>query len=151
MSIIAQYQKYTKLPLGNWMFNKVIGFSAPFFGKLKPNVTQYSAGHCEVRIKDRWGIRNHIGTINAGALCSVAELTGGLALDSVVAKNLRWLPKGMTVSYIKKAVGPQTCICKIGDAVTESGEVNVPLVVVDSDNDTVFSADINFYISHKPS
>jgi len=150
VSIINQYQSFMKRPFGNWMFNKAIGFNAPFFGKLKPNVTHYTPGHCEVLIKDRWGVRNHIGTVNAGALCSLAELTGGLALDSSVAKHLRWLPSGMTVSYIKKATGPLTCICKLNEPLTETGETKVPLAITDSSGDTVFTAEITFYLSHKP-
>jgi len=150
VSILDQYQNLCNKPFGNWMFNKAIGFNAPFFGKLRPNVSHYSEGHCEVRIKDRWGVRNHIGTVNAGALCSLAELTGGLALDSGIAKHLRWLPSGMTVSYIKKAKGPLTCICKLDYPVIETGEAIVPLAITDSSGDTVFTAEITFYLSHKP-
>jgi len=150
MAIIDQYHSYKKLPFGNWLFNKGVGFNAPFFGKIKPNITHYSAGHCEVQIKDRWSVRNHIGTINAGALCSLAELTGGLALDSAIDKKLRWLPSGMTVAYIKKATGLQTCVCKLDAPITETGEKKVPLAIIDNAGDTVFTAEITFYLSLKP-
>lgn len=150
MSIIDQYNRYKKRPFGNWMFNKGIGFSAPFFGKLKPNVILYTAGHCEISMKDRWGIRNHIGTVNAGALCSLAELTGGLTLDSAIDPELRWLPSGMSVAYIKKAKGTLTCKCKLDGTISETGDTVVPLAIVDSSNDTVFTAKISFYVSRKP-
>jgi len=149
MALLEQYNKITKWPLGNWMFNKAVGFNAPFFSKIHPNISHYSQGHCEIKLRDRWSVRNHIGTINAGALCTIAELTGGLAIDSVVAKHLRWLPSGMTVSYIKKATGPQTCVCEIDYPIVETGEKIIPLVIIDSAGDTVFSAEITFYISHK--
>lgn len=42
-----------------------------------------------VDIRDRWSIGNHIGTINVGAMCSLAELSAGLAIDSAIPKHLR--------------------------------------------------------------
>ena len=150
MSFIKQYQAYKQRPFGNFLFNKGIGLNAPFFGKLKPNVSHYTEGHCEVRMKDRWGVRNHIGTVNAGALCSLAELTGGLTIDSAIDPGLRWLPSGMTVAYIKKAKGTLTCKCKLNNTITETGDTMVPLAIVDSSGDTVFTAEISFYVSRRP-
>ena len=150
MSFIKQYQAYTKRPFGKFLFNKGIGFNAPFFGKLKPDVIHYSAGHCEINMKDRWGVRNHIGTVNAGALCSLAELTGGLTIDSAIDPEFRWLPSGMTVSYVKKAKGTLTCKCKLEGTISETGDTVVPLVIVDSTDDSVFTAEISFYVSRKP-
>lgn len=149
MSILAQYDRYSRYPLGRWFFNKGIGLSAPFFGTLKPDVVHYSPGRCTIRMADRRRVRNHIGTVNAGALCSLAELTGGLTIDSRVAGHLRWLPSGMTVSYIKKAVGPLKCDCRIDKPIEDLGEIVVPLMITDQVGDTVFTAEITFYISNK--
>ena len=32
------YKKVTNLPFGNYLFDKGVGFVAPFFGKIRPNV-----------------------------------------------------------------------------------------------------------------
>lgn len=153
-SMLDQYQKFTRLPAGQFLFNKAIGFKAPFFGKIKPNVLQYEVGYCQIQIKDRWAVHNHIGTINAGALCTLAEITGGMALDSIVPKNMRWIPRGMTVAYIKKATGTITATSKCDATelatINESQDFDVQVVVKNQDQETVFTADINFYVSVKP-
>lgn len=150
-SILESYNKISKLPAGKYIFSKIVGFSAPFFGKIKPRVIELRPSYCEVQIKDRWGVRNHIGTINAGALCSLAEMTGGMALDSVVPSSLRWIPKSMTVQYIKKATGLTSAISQFDAAIVEEGDVVIPVVVSNQKGETVFTADITFYVSAKPS
>jgi len=67
-------KKVKSYPFGKFIFNKGIGFVSPFFGKLKPDVIDLKPAFCIVEMKDRRGLRNHIGTINAGAMCSLAEL-----------------------------------------------------------------------------
>ena len=152
-SMLKQYNKITRLPAGQFLFNQAIGFKAPFFGKINPNVLEYRQGLCRIEIKDRWGVRNHIGTINAGALCTLAEITGGMALDSVVAQNMRWIPRGMTVAYIAKATGSiiATSECDITtiEAIDQAEDIIVTVSVTNQQNETVFTADINFYVSLK--
>jgi len=96
-------------------------------------------------------VRNHIGTINAGALCSMAEMTGGLALDSIVPSSMRWIPKTMTVQYIAKATGTITAVSEFDPVIVAEGDVVIPIVVSNASGDTVFTADITFYVSKKPS
>ncbi|MBX2849504.1 MAG: DUF4442 domain-containing protein [Acidiferrobacterales bacterium] len=152
-SMLEQYNKIHRLPAGQFLFNKAIGLKAPFFGKIKPNVIEYREGLCRIEIKDRWGVRNHIGTINAGALCTLAEITGGMALDSTVAKSMRWIPKGMTVSYIKKATGTiaavSQCDAALINSIEQAQDLVVKVTVANNQQETVFEANINFYISPK--
>ena len=148
MSIIyPRYKKIIKLPAGRFIFNKAIGFGAPFFGKIKPNVIELKPGYCEVQIKNRRGVQNHIGTINAGALCSLAELTGGMAIDTLVPDSMRWLPRGMTVKYLKKATGTVTAISQLETASVGVGDLDVLITVSNSDGEAVFTAVITFYVS----
>lgn len=148
-SIYQRYLQISKLPAGRFLFNKAIGLGAPFFGKIRPNVIAYRPGFCQVEMKDRWGVRNHIGTINAGALCSLAEMTGGMALDSLVDESMRWIPRGMTVAYIKKASGTITGTSEVRSEQVVIGDIMVPIVVKNSAQEIVFTAEITFYISAK--
>ena len=148
-SIYHQYQKLSRLPAGRFIFSKAIGFVAPFFGKIKPRVIELKPAFCEVVIQDRWGIRNHLGTVNAGALCSLAELTGGMALDSVVPDDMRWIPRGMTVAYHKKASGALRAVSTFDAEALSEGDFVVPIEVRNTDDETVFTADITFYVSYK--
>jgi len=94
-------------------------------------------------------VRNHLGTINAGALCSLAEMTGGLALDTVVPSDMRWIPKTMTVQYIAKATGTITAVSEFSPEIVQAGDVVIPIVVSNAENESVFTADITFYVSEK--
>lgn len=149
-SILERYQRLSKLPGGKIIFAKLVGLSAPFFSKISPIFVDLRAAYCETQMKDKRSVRNHLGTINAGALCSMAEMTGGLALDSVVPASMRWIPKEMTVQYIAKATGTITAISEFDPTIVQQGDVVIPIVVSNSSGATVFTADITFYLSEKP-
>ena len=148
-SFLDIYNRLQKLPLGGSLFNKGIGFVAPFFGKIHPNVVKLEPSLCVVQIKDRWGIRNHMGSINAGAMCTLAELTGGMALDATLSSNLRWIPKGMSVRYLARAKGRLEAVCAFDASLLKEGDVVLPISVKNLKNREVFSAEITFYISQK--
>lgn len=99
-------------------------------------------------------MRNHLGTINAGALCSMAEMTGGLALDTIVPSSMRWIPKTMTVQYLAKATGTITAVSEFDPSIVtdiiDGGDVVIPTIVSNAAGQTCFTADITFYLSHKP-
>ena len=126
-----------------------MGINAPFFGKIRPKFITLKSAYCETQIKDRWGVRNHLGSINAGALCSMAEMTGGLALDTIVPKTLRWIPRSMSVEYIAKAKGTITAISEFDPDIVKEGDVIIPIIIRNKDKQVVFTAQITFYISSK--
>jgi acyl-coenzyme A thioesterase PaaI-like protein len=113
-------------------------------------VTDLSSGLCKVEIKDRRSIRNHLGTINAGAMCTLSELTGGLAVDASIPSNFRWLPKEMTVNYTKKAKGKLIGLCSFDPNILVPGDIKMPIEIKDESGDTVLKATILFYISERP-
>lgn len=148
-TILERYQTLTKYPGGKFIFAKLVGLSAPFFSKIHPRFIDLKPAYCETQIKDRRSVRNHLGTINAGALCSMAEMTGGLALDTIVPNTMRWIPKTMTVHYIAKAIGTITAISEFDPEIVKEGDVVIPIVVSNSSGDKLFTADITFYVSNK--
>ncbi|MFT6006698.1 MAG: acyl-coenzyme A thioesterase PaaI-like protein [Pseudoalteromonas tetraodonis] len=150
-SILKTYNRLNRIPFGRAIFAKSVGYSAPFFRTIKAKFIEFKPAYCETQIRDRWGVRNHLGTINAGALCSLAEMTGGLALDSVVPNNLRWIPRGMTVNYLNKATGVVTAISEFDPSIVVPGDVLIPIVVSNESGEPVFNAQITFYLSEKPS
>jgi len=102
-----------------------------------------------VEIKDRRSIRNHLGTVNAGALCTLSELTGGLAVEATLPAGLRWIPKEMAVQYTKKARGKLVSECSIDPSLLVPGDVRVPLKIKDGTGDSVLDAVIVFYVSER--
>lgn len=153
-TILERYQNLSRYPGGKFIFAKLVGLSAPFFSKIHPIFVDLRPAYCETQIKDRRSVRNHLGTINAGALCSMAEMTGGLALDTIIPNSMRWIPKTMTVEYIAKAIGTITAISEFDPSIItdigDGGDVVIPITVSNARGKTCFTADITFYISHKP-
>ncbi|MBW2493053.1 MAG: DUF4442 domain-containing protein [Deltaproteobacteria bacterium] len=144
------YKKISKFPLGNYIFTKGLTFRAPFFSTIHPLVTDLRSGFCKVEIKDRRSIRNHLGTINAGAMCTLSELTGGLAVEASIPSHMRWLPKEMTVHYTKKAKGKLIGFCSFNPNKLVPGDIMMPIEIKDESGDTVLEASIVFYISERP-
>jgi acyl-coenzyme A thioesterase PaaI-like protein len=148
---LTRYERFTKYPLGSVIFSKALAFRAPYFSTIHPHVTHLNSGYCRVEIKERRSIRNHLGTINAGALCTLTELTGGLAVEATIPLSLRWIPKEMTVQYIKRAKGKLVAECSIDPSILVPGDVRVPLTIYDGLGDAVLNALIVFYISERKS
>lgn len=148
-STLALYDRFRKFPFGNILISKALAFRAPYFSTIHPHVTDLRSGYCRVEIKDRRSIRNHLGSINAGALCTLSELTGGLAVEVTLPAGLRWIPKEMTVQYIKKARGKLVGKCSIDPGLLVPGDVKVPLEIKDGTGDTVLNAVIVFQISER--
>ncbi len=91
-----------------------------------------------------------MGTVNAGAMCTIAELTAGMALDATIPKHLRWIPKKMTVAYLTKGKGTLEASCDFDESIIQEGDIILPVLLKNTDNIIVFTADITFYISKKP-
>jgi acyl-coenzyme A thioesterase PaaI-like protein len=102
-SVLSLYRRITRWPAGHWLFSRLVCFKAPYFATIAPRFVTLEPG--EVRIRDRRRVHNHIGTVHAIALCNLAELSTGVMTDATIPTDMRWIPKGMTVEYLKKAVG----------------------------------------------
>ena len=146
---LALYQLYTRWPFGKQLISTAVGIRAPYFSTIRPLILELAPGLCRVQIKDRRSIRNHFGTIHAGAMCTLSELTGGLAVDASLPNNLRWIPREMTVRYLKKAKGTLTALCSFDSSMLVPGDVPISLQIMDSTGESVLDATILFYISER--
>ena len=105
-------------------------------------------GRCIVRLRQRRAIQNHIGTVHAIALCNAAELAGGLATDATIPPAMRWIPKGMTVNYRRKALGDLRATAQVPHIATgPAQELHVLVDVRDAHDEIVFDADITMWVS----
>lgn len=148
---LSLYERLARFPLGHIIFSRALAFRAPYFSTIHPHVTDLRSGYCRVEIKDRRSIRNHLGSVHAGALCTLSELAGGLAVEATLPSRLRWIPKEMTVQYIKKAKGNLVGKCSIDPSVLVPGDVRVHIDIKDVTGETVMNAVIVFYISERKS
>ena len=95
---------------------------------------------------------NHIGTVHAIALCNLAEFVGGLACDVSIPRSMRWIPKGMTVAYLKKAQGTMRATATPAFPPRESAEgyeLPFDVRVEDPQGEAVFKATIAMWVSPK--
>jgi acyl-coenzyme A thioesterase PaaI-like protein len=146
---LAVFQRFGGSAFGRWLFSRLVCRQAPFFATISPLVDELAPGLCVVRLRDRRRVRNHIGTVHAIALCNAAELAGGLAIDAAVAANQRWIPKGMTVRYLRKASGTlvATARVRVPDADAPAQDAHAIVEVRDGSGETVFDADITMWVS----
>ena len=104
-NVLELYRRITRWPCGEWLFARAVCWRAPYFASISPRITRLEPGRCEGLLRHRRKVTNHIGTVHAIALCNLAELTGGLLTNVSIPPSMRWIPKGMQVEYLKKAVG----------------------------------------------
>ena len=134
---------------GRWLFSRLVCWRAPYFATIRPTVESLEPGRCVVRLRDRRRVRNHLGTVHAIALCNAAELAGGLATDAAMPPQLRWIPKGMQVRYLKKARGTLHATADVApfDAARGAQELHARVEVRDAAGEAVFDAVITMWIS----
>ncbi|QUI64509.1 DUF4442 domain-containing protein [Pseudoalteromonas sp. CO348] len=152
--LLKIYKRMSWLPFGKWMFSKAVCRKAPYFGTIKPKITQLKPGVCRATIRNRKAIHNHIGTVHAIAQCNLAELCAGVMTDATINhKTHRWIPKGMSVQYLAKAETDLHAVAQIEYPRTwqDKEELVVPVEVFNTAGEKVFHADINMYISAKRS
>jgi acyl-coenzyme A thioesterase PaaI-like protein len=149
VSPLQIYKSFKKYPMGNYLFMKALCVKAPYFSTIKPQLLSYEEGRIEIRIPKRKAIFNHIGTIHAIAMCNLAELCGGLTVDSTLPKEWRWIPKGMNVEYLEKATTDLVGKCQVAKNDIQIGDNQVVVNVFNNKDVLVFKATINMYVSER--
>ena len=146
------WNRFKNKPAGKWTFSKLLCLKAPYFSSISPVFERLKTNYAEIKIKKHRAVLNHIGTVHAIARCNMAELAGGTMTDVTVPSSHRWIPKGMTVEYLKKA---ETDLIAIATPVESNFQWNqgsdylVNVEVKDTHNDLVFKAVITMWVSEK--
>lgn len=148
--LMRVYQTCQRFPFGNILFSKLVCFKAPYFGSIKPRFIELKPGYCEISFKKRRAVTNHLKTIHAIAICNVSELAAGTFIEATIPRTMRWIPKGMKVSYLKLAKTDLKAVCEIStDRLYQGGDFPMTVNVTDIHRQRVFSAVINMYLSLK--
>ncbi|MGB5624812.1 MAG: hotdog fold domain-containing protein [Woeseiaceae bacterium] len=146
---LSTWQRLSKKPAGKWAFSRLVCWKAPYFGSIRPAFVELRPGYCEVLIKKRRRVLNHIGTVHAIAMCNMAELAGGTMTEVTVPAGYRWIPKGMTVEYIAKAETNLKAVARTDPLpqFAAAAELPVTVTVTDTANQAVFRAVITMWVS----
>jgi acyl-coenzyme A thioesterase PaaI-like protein len=150
-SALSLWHRLRNKPFGKWFFSKLICFKAPYFGSVKPRFIELRPGYCEVALKKRRSVHNHLGGVHAIAMCNLAEAAAGLMTDVSMPGTHRWIPKSMSVQYLKRAGTNLRAIAKVEPLPNfqEAMDLLVPVDVVDTDQQVVFQAQITMRVSPK--
>ena len=102
-------------------------------------------------VRKHRAVLNHLGTVHAIAMCNMAELAGGMMTEVTIPSTHRWIPKGMTVEYLKKAGSDLKATAKPAAAAnwSQPGEYKVVVDVVDRNDQSVFKGLITMWVSPK--
>ena len=146
---LSAWQRMSKWFCGKWMFSELLCLKAPYFASIRPRFQALRPGYCEVHMKKRRAVLNHFGTVHAIAMCNMAELTGGTVVDATIPVTHRWIPRGMTVEYLKKAVTNLRAMAELEPIPSLEGTVDLPATVnvVNTGDQTVFRAVITMRVS----
>lgn len=149
--ILKAWIRLSKLPLGARLFTRAVCIKAPYFASISPLFVELAPGHCVATVKKRRAVTNHLGTVHAIALCNLAELVAGIMLEASVPPDThRWIPKGMTVAYLKKAATDVRAVASFAtkpEYGSQGAEVPARVTIYDSAGDAVFEAEIRMWVS----
>ena len=139
-------------PAGKWTFSKMLCLKAPYFSSISPLFERLEPEYCEIRMKKNRAVLNHLGTVHAIAMCTMAELAGGTMTDVTVSATHRWIPKGMQVEYLKKANTDLVAVAtplQVNFRWNAGSDYLVQVEVKDTNQDVVFRAIITMWVSAK--
>lgn len=151
-TVLKLWRTLSSKPGGAWLFSQAIARKAPYFTTVRPRFTVVESGRTEVVSKKRRAVQNHIGTFHAIAICNLAEAAMGIAAEATLPSSHRWLPKTMTVRYLKKAETDMRAVATI-DPATVYGpagfDLPVNVDVFDTEGQKVFDAVITIWVTAK--
>lgn len=149
MKTFDAYKKVKNLPFGNRIFTFFMCRRVPYFGSISPLITIMEEGHVEVEMTQHRAVHNHIKSIHAIAVCNLCEIAMGMVCESTIPDNMRWIPAGMDVKYLKITKGKIRAVAKIKKEDFKPGNLGIPVEVFNSKNELVTKAIITVNIKEK--
>ncbi len=146
------YRGLEGLPLGRWLFTRLICLRAPYFSSISPLFRDLGPGRAVVAMRKRRKVKNHIGTVHALAMGNLCELAAGLVMEASLPAAVRWIPRGMEIAYLSKAETDVVATAILEpDSWQSSKDVPVAVTVEDADGREVVRATITMYVTPAPS
>ncbi len=148
--VLQHYQRLSRLPFGGWLFARLVCLRAPYFATIRPRFHELRPGLCQVSLRKRRAVLNHIGTVHAIAMANLCELAAGMLMEATIPATMRWIPRGMTIEYLRKAETGVTGTARLDKSEWPRAEdVAVPVSITDLHGSEVVRAVITMYVSEK--
>ncbi|WOT05756.1 hotdog fold domain-containing protein [Shewanella youngdeokensis] len=148
--VMKLYKRVTSLPFGHAIFSKMVSRVAPYFGSVKPFISELKVNKCVCVIKKRKAVYNHIKTVHVIAICNGLEMAMGTMAEASIPSHLRWIPKGMNVEYTAKAGTDISCVAEVKPEQWAVGDMFVAVTAYDTNGVAVVKGTIKLWISEKP-
>jgi uncharacterized protein (TIGR00369 family) len=140
------WRRLAPLPGGRLLFSLMLGRMAPYTGALGARVEELAPGYARIRLRDRRGVRNHLGSIHAVALANLAEVTSGLAMLMSLPDDARGIVVHLGIEYLKKARGTLTAECRCSPPPGREETVTVTADVMNTAREVVARAEVRWLI-----
>ena len=154
--VLDLWTTLSRLPQGKRIFSVAFSQKAPYFATIRPRFVELRPHYAELVVPKRRRVHNHLGTLHAIALCNGLEAAMGALAEVTIPAGMRWIPKGMDISYTAKATSDVTCIAETdpeqwtSDAVPDSGgDLPVRVRGVRSDGTVVIEGVIRLWVTRK--
>jgi acyl-coenzyme A thioesterase PaaI-like protein len=148
--VLLAWQRASGSSLGRWFFARSVCRRAPYFGTIRPKFVDLAPGMCRVSMQKRRAVENHIGSVHALAIGNLCELAAGMVTEVTLPTDLRWLPRGMTIEYLRRADSDCTATANLTKTEWIPPEnVAVPVSVIDASGTPVVRAVITMWVSKK--
>ena len=152
MDVLRLYERANRVPLvGRGAFSLAFALRAPYFLTIAPSLVELRPNHAEVRIRKWWAVQNHIGTVHVIAVANGLEMAMGALAEATIPPHLRWIPKGMELSYVALADSTITATAETDPSDwTGPGEVPVRVRATRGDGTEVVRGVIRLHVSERP-
>jgi acyl-coenzyme A thioesterase PaaI-like protein len=149
--VLRAWRKASKSALGRWLFARSVCRRAPYFSTIRPRFLELAPAVCRVSMRKRRRVENHIRTVHALAMGNLCELAAGMVTEVTIPSTMRWLPRGMTIEYLRGADSDVTATARLTKTEWrgQSENIAVPVTVVDIAGTEVVRAVITMYVSPK--
>jgi len=149
--VLRSWQRAAGSGFGRWLFARAVCRRAPYFGSIRPYFLELAPAVCRVGMRKRRRVENHIRTVHALAMGNLCELAAGMVTEVSIPSSMRWIPRGMTIEYLRKAETGVTATARLTKTEWAQGpeSVGVPVSVVDASGTEVVRAVITMHVTPK--
>lgn len=146
--VLARWERMSDSAMGRWLFARAVCQRAPYFATIAPRFEALRPSTCRVSMRKRRRVENHLRTVHALAMGNLVELAAGLVCEVTVPGSMRWIPRGMTIEYLRTAQSDVTATAHLDKENWNGAEnVGVPVNVVDASGSIVVRAVVTMYVS----
>ena len=149
----SMYRSLTRLPwgVGRRVFSYAFARRARYFATIRPRFLEVRPHHASLRLPDRKAVHNHIGTVHAIAVCNGLEAAMGALAEATTPDGMRWLPKGMEVSYLAKSTSDLVCEANTAEADWDAApDVPIRVRATRADGTVTVEGVIRLWVTSKP-